>query len=161
MMAIPKRHGGRVDGTFAIIFQHLHPGRNLASGGRPCSISILVDEPDTGLSAFYFGRLARFASRTPAPPPFSAINSIPPFCNAATSFSAVSGRPPIGPSELSNRAIVGSETRDSLAKSLCDQANRARAAFSCRIEINLPPLIEFLLIAVSGRANRNSISEAF
>ena len=112
-------------------------------------------------SGLYFDRLVRFASRTPAPPPFSGINWIPPFSSAATSFSAVSGRPPIGPSELSKRAIVGSETPDSLAKSFCDQAKRARAAFSCRIEIILPRLIEFLLIVGRDRGNRNSISEAF
>ena len=113
------------------------------------------------ISAIYFRRLLRFVSRTPAPPPFSEINSIPPFTSAATSFSAVSGRPPIGPSALSKRAIVGSETPDSLAKSLCDQAKRARAAFSCRIEIILSRLIEFLLIVGRDRGNRKSISEAF
>ena len=60
----------------------------------------------------YFERLARFASRTPAPPPFSGINWIPARSRAATSFSAVSRRPPIASavSYDSSLPMVGFET---------------------------------------------------
>ena len=48
---------------------------------------------------------------------------------------AVFDRPPIGPSTVSSRAIVGIETPDLSAKSFWDQSNIARAAFTCRIDI--------------------------
>jgi hypothetical protein len=60
----------------------------------------------------YFERLVRFASRTPAPPPFSRINWIPALSRAATSFSAVSRRPPITSAVSSDSSLpmVGFET---------------------------------------------------
>ncbi len=81
-----------------------------------------------------FGR-RRFRSRTPAPPPSSSMNSMPPASIAARIFSAVPSRPPSSPSTDSSLAIVGSETPDRSAKSAWDHASRARAAFICRVVI--------------------------
>jgi hypothetical protein len=74
--------------------------------------------------------LARFFKRTPAPPPFSAMNSTPAFSRAACSLSLVSGRPPIGSlaSIASRRPIVGFDIPEAAARSSCDQPNRDRAA---------------------------------
>jgi hypothetical protein len=60
---------------------------------------------------------ALFLILTPAPPPFSAMNSTPAFSRAICNFSPVSGLPPIGPSTDSSRAIVGSEMPEAAAKS--------------------------------------------
>jgi hypothetical protein len=76
----------------------------------------------------WFG-IGGFRRRTPGPPPFSAMNSMPAVSRAAMSFSPVSTLPPSGPSSDSSRAIVGSDTPDAVAKSPCDQATSARAAF--------------------------------
>jgi hypothetical protein len=88
------------------------------------------------LSLFYhlgrFGRW-RLRRRTPGPPPFSSMNSIPAFSMAALIFSAVSARPAISPSADSSLAIVGSETDEWRAKSPCDHPSKARAALTCRI----------------------------
>ena len=69
--------------------------------------------------------------RTPKPPPFSGINSIPATTNALIIFFPVSGRPPSNPSSASRRAIVGSDTAECSARSPCDHPNNARAAFTC------------------------------
>jgi len=60
-------------------------------------------------AALHFERRCRFASRTPAPPPFSGINSTPPSRSAATRASPVSARPPRSPSEASSRLMVGTD----------------------------------------------------
>ncbi len=39
---------------------------------------------NTGRTGIYFDRLPRLASRTPAPPPFSGMNSTPAFSSART-----------------------------------------------------------------------------
>ena len=72
--------------------------------------------------------------RTPAPPPFSSMNSTPAVCKASRILSPVSLRPPSWPSPASNRLIVGIDTLAAPASSSCDQPNRARAAFTCRID---------------------------
>jgi hypothetical protein len=64
--------------------------------------------------------------RTPGPPPFSLVNSIPAPCRAFRILSLVSVRPPNGPSLASNRLIVGMETLAAAANSSWDQAKSAR-----------------------------------
>lgn len=56
-------------------------------------------------------RRCRFASRTPAPPPFSGINSTPAFWSAPTRASPVSARPPMSPSAASSLLTVGADRR--------------------------------------------------
>ena len=81
----------------------------------------------TGAHRFCFGGFRR---RTPGPAPFASMNSTPADSIAATIFSAVSSRPPRGPSKASRRLIVGIDTSAALAKSSCDQASSARAALT-------------------------------
>src|ERR1700736_509173 len=57
----------------------------------------------------YLGRRVFFVSRTPAPPPFSAINSTPASWRAATRDSPVSARPPMSPSAASSLLTVGAD----------------------------------------------------
>ena len=61
--------------------------------------------------------LVGLRSRTPGPPPFSSMNWIPPFSKADCIRCTVASRPPSWPSAASRRAIVGSETPDSEARS--------------------------------------------
>src|ERR1700730_6991866 len=68
----------------------------------------------------YLGRRVFFVSRTPAPPPFSAINSTPASWRAATRDSPVSARPPMSPSAASSLLTVGADTPECLAKSSWD-----------------------------------------
>src|ERR1700722_64744 len=89
---------------------------------------------DYRLDLLVLGTRSRFARRTPAPPPFSAINSMPACLRAATRASAVSMRPPTSPSEASNLFTVGAETPELSARSVCDQPSRALAALICRID---------------------------
>jgi hypothetical protein len=79
-------------------------------------------------------RRCRFASRTPAPPPFSGINSTPACWSAATRDSPVSARPPMSPSAASSRLTVGADTPDRVANSSWDQPSSALAALICRID---------------------------
>jgi hypothetical protein len=81
-------------------------------------------------------RLGSFFSRTPGPPPFSSMNSMPAASIAARIFPVVSSLPPSSPSADSRRATVGSETPDASAKSAWDQPSRARAAFIWRVVSN-------------------------
>src|SRR6516164_7452032 len=62
------------------------------------------------------------------------MNSTPADAIALTIFSAVSSRPPSGPSDDSRRLTVGIDTSEDLAKSSCDQPSSARAALICRID---------------------------
>jgi hypothetical protein len=78
--------------------------------------------------------LGSFFSRTPGPPPFSSMNSMPAACNAIRILFAVSLLPPRGPSVASNLLMVGMETWAATANSPCDQAKSARAALTCRID---------------------------
>jgi hypothetical protein len=71
-----------------------------------------------------------FRRRTPGPPPFSSMNSTPAASIAARNLCVVSSRPPSSPSAASSRATVGSEIPERSAKSACDQASSALAAFS-------------------------------
>jgi hypothetical protein len=59
----------------------------------------------------YLTRRCRFVSRTPAPPPFSAINSTPASSRLAMRAYPVSARPPMSPSEASSLLTVGADTR--------------------------------------------------
>ncbi|MGC1857850.1 MAG: hypothetical protein WA725_13995, partial [Pseudolabrys sp.] len=74
----------------------------------------------------YFFCLWRFRSRTPAPPPFSSMNSMPALSSATRIFSTVVFRPPRGPSTASSRLIVGRE--------ILAAAAYERTAFSWRID---------------------------
>jgi len=95
--------------------------------------------PDVGIpSHAHRVRLPGLRRRTPLPPPFSSINWIPPFSNAARIFCTVASRPPSSPSTDSKRAIVGSETPDADARSDWDQPNSARPAFICLTETTAP-----------------------
>jgi hypothetical protein len=97
-------------------------------------------------------------NRTPSPPPFSSMNSMPPPSNATRIFATVSPRPPSCPSADSSRAIVGSDTPERRANSPCDHPSSARAALTCRMVINrTPQLIEFLLTLLESGINRISI----
>jgi hypothetical protein len=83
--------------------------------------------------------------RTPWPPPFSSMNSTPADLIAPTIRSAVSPRPPRGPSKASRRLMVGIDTSAAFAKSSCDQSSSARAALTWRIDTFS---IDFLSILV-------------
>jgi hypothetical protein len=79
-------------------------------------------------------RLPGLRRRTPCPPPFSSMNSTPADLIALTIRSAVSPRPPRGPSKASRRLIVGIDTSAALARSFWDQPSSARAALTWRID---------------------------
>ena len=75
----------------------------------------------------------RFAfSRTPGPPPFSGINSMPAVSRAVTIAFAVRRCPPRTPACASSRLMVGSETRDASARASWLQRRRPRAAHGVR-----------------------------
>jgi hypothetical protein len=94
-----------------------------------CTIASFVLQ---GIAAAMFG--AHFRSLTPGPPPFSEMNSTPAASSALRMALPVDSRPPISPSDASSRLIVGSDIPDTFARSDCDHDNRARAAFTCRID---------------------------
>src|SRR5215468_1047123 len=101
-------------------------GINAEISRNTCQLSTLILlQPDR----CPLGR-ALFLSRTPRPPPFSSMNSIPAISIAVLIFSAVSSRPPNSPSTDSRRATVGSETPECCARSAWDQPSRARAALT-------------------------------
>jgi hypothetical protein len=79
-------------------------------------------------------RLPGLRRRTPCPPPFSSMKSTPPDLIAPTIRSAVSPRPPRGPSKASSRLMVGIDTSAAFARSSCDQPSSARAALTWRID---------------------------
>jgi hypothetical protein len=65
--------------------------------------------PDGGYDYTLFGVVPPgFRNLTPAPPPFSSMNSTPAACSALCIFSPVSLRPPSGPSLASSRFIAES-----------------------------------------------------
>ena len=76
----------------------------------------------------------RLRSLTPAPPPFSSMNSTPALSIAILILAPVSVRPRSGPSCASSRFIVGTETPASDANCSCDHASSARAALTWRID---------------------------
>jgi hypothetical protein len=82
----------------------------------------------------YFERLRR--RRTPAPPPFSGMNSTPAFSSALWTANLTSSDT-LGPSRssLSSRLIVGRDRPAASASWVCDQPSRPRAARICSIEI--------------------------
>jgi hypothetical protein len=94
-------------------------------------------------------------NRTPDPPPFSAIDSIPADSIAARILSAVPSRPPSSPSTHSSRATVGSDTFDRSAKSAWDHPSNARAAFIWRVvtKRHISHLIEILLTSAPLRTD--------
>jgi len=81
-----------------------------------------------------FPRGAPCRSLTPAPPPFSAMNSTPAASRAAIIFCVVAVRPPSTPSSASSLLTVGIETPEASAICSCDHATNARAALICLID---------------------------
>jgi len=69
----------------------------------------------TGPDCWWYS--AHLLSLTPAPPPFSAINSMPAVSKADLTFEAVVSRPPSGPSVASRRLMVGKDTSEATARS--------------------------------------------
>lgn len=59
---------------------------------------------------------------------------MPPRRKASRILAAVSLLPPKGPSTDSRRAMVGPETPEAFARSAWDQASKARAALTWRVE---------------------------
>ncbi len=72
-------------------------------------------------------------SRTPGPPPFSEMNSIPAASNDPLMAAIVEVYAPRLPGFVSRRLIVGSETFEASAKSDCSQRNKALAARTCSL----------------------------
>ncbi len=70
----------------------------------------------------------RLRSRTPGPPPFSSMNSIPAPSSAFRSAVAVDACAAIGPAFDSRRLIVDKETEEAAERSYCSQRSSARAA---------------------------------
>ena len=106
--------------------------------GNSCNFKRLSDAlvPQAVLRSHpnYLGSRPRLRSRTPGPPPFSSLNSMPAFSRAVLILSAVFGRPAsLAHQTDSNRAMVGSEIDEYCAKSPCDQPSKARAALICRV----------------------------
>jgi hypothetical protein len=81
----------------------------------------------------YFERLLRFASRTPAPPPFSGMNSTPAFSSARTRAWIVRSCAPSSPGWVSSRLILGRDTPDASAKSFCSHRSSILAARTCSL----------------------------
>jgi hypothetical protein len=79
------------------------------------------------------GLLSRLASRTPEPPPFSGINTMPASKNARSIAASVTGLARIGPGCPSNRLIVGRDTFDAAVKSFCSHRSSMRAALTCSL----------------------------
>jgi hypothetical protein len=75
-------------------------------------------------------------NRTPAPPPFSSINSTPAdsiaFCNLPRASSET-----CGPKPPSRRLMVGTDRSALKASSVCDNPKSARAARSCSFVTNV------------------------
>ena len=93
----------------------------LVTGARRAYLSILP-----GYCRFAF-------SRTPGPPPFSGMNSMPAVSRAVTIAFAVRRCPPRTPACASSRLMVGSETRDASARASWLQRRRPRAARTCSV----------------------------
>jgi hypothetical protein len=87
-------------------------------------------------TGIYFDRLLRFASRNPAPPPFSGMNTTPAFSSALWTANLTS-LDTLGPSwsSLSSRLIVGRDRPAASASCVCDQPSKPRAARICSTEI--------------------------
>ncbi|MET3795026.1 GSU2403 family nucleotidyltransferase fold protein [Aquamicrobium terrae] len=123
------------------VFEDAKHGREqgpstLPDGGQ-IIISVLNPEELKNGSTLWSYELERRVIRTPGPPPFPGMNSMPALSKAVSIFAAVSRRPPRTPSSASRRAIVGSETPEWLARSPCDHPKSARAALTWRIVISL------------------------
>jgi hypothetical protein len=85
--------------------------------------------PKSSNRGIYFERRVRFASRTPAPPPFSGINSTPAFSSALAIFAMVSSATLIEP-PASARLRVGTDIPAASATSAWDIPVSARAALN-------------------------------
>ena len=78
-------------------------------------------------------RRSRFASRTPAPPPFSGIISTPAFSRACAIASIVRPCAANSPRRVSSRLMLGRDTPDASAKSFCSHRSSIRAARTCSL----------------------------
>jgi hypothetical protein len=81
----------------------------------------------------YFERLPRFASRTPAPPPFSGINSTPAFWRAFSIATIVRSCAANSPGCVSSRFTLGRDTPEASAKSFCSHRKSILAARTCSL----------------------------
>ena len=81
----------------------------------------------------YFDRLLRFASRSPAPPPFSGMNTTPAFSSARAIAWMVRSCAPSSPGWVSSRLILGRDTPDASAKSFCSHRSSILAARTCSL----------------------------
>jgi hypothetical protein len=79
----------------AACWKRLASFRSLASSA--CVLTLLIARYRPGPHAQSFG-VCRLRKRTPGPPPFSSMNSMPDSSNARRSLAPVSLRPPKGPS---------------------------------------------------------------
>jgi hypothetical protein len=112
-----------------------------APGGKSATRSNPRTSPATSSSSsargspyLRFLTVSGFRRRTPGPPPFWSMNSMPAVSKAKRILVPVSSRPPKGPSRASSRFIVGIDTSAAAANCSCDQANRALAALICLID---------------------------
>jgi hypothetical protein len=74
-------------------------------------------------------------SRTPGPPPFSSMNSMPADSNARFRAKMVGSWAAKNPGCASRRLMVGSDTDDLAAKSFCSHRNSALAALMSSLVI--------------------------
>jgi hypothetical protein len=85
---------------------------------------------DSQIVGYRFG----FRRRTPAPPPFSAMNSTPAFFKAFA-IARIASSDTRMPSSASARFTVGTDSPAAVATSVCDHPMSARAARICE-ELN-------------------------
>jgi hypothetical protein len=83
---------------------------------KPCLCPIKQPSGGSALRGGHFRLPFAFLSRTLGPPPFSAMNSMPAFSNAARTFSIVASLTVA--SSISMRRIVSTATSQSFAASL-------------------------------------------
>ena len=108
----------------------IYPARNTDRAGSvcPCRTSSIRREIRCHLE-----RRCRFASRTPAPPPFSGIISTPAFSRACAIASIVRPCAANSPRRVSSRLMLGRDTPDASAKSFCSHRSSIRAARTCSL----------------------------
>lgn len=109
----------------------IYPARNTHRAGsvlRPYRTSSIRREIRCHLE-----RRCRFASRTPAPPPFSGIISTPAFSRACAIASIVRPCAANSPRRVSSRLMLGRDTPDASAKSFCSHRSSIRAARTCSL----------------------------
>jgi hypothetical protein len=120
--------------------------------GSEVGVLDIVGLIDTFIISYYLGRTARrgFRRRTPDPPPFSLMNSMPAFSRAFRNSKIVRSWAASAPGWVSSRFTLGSETPEASARSRCSHRRRARAARTCSL------VRDTLIPQVSHRAGTRS-----